>query len=120
MTRDLLADPPAGTPLRRRSPRRMPPRPTRQTVVFDVVPLPEMDGTQPCAVDPEWWFPDGDGSTPTSRAAAAGPKAECRTCPYVAGCLAYAMTRHLQGVWGGTTEAERRGLRRRTRPTQAA
>jgi WhiB family redox-sensing transcriptional regulator len=44
------------------------------------------------------------------------PKALCRTCPLVSPCLEYALTtRQDYGVWGGTTERERRDLRRARR-----
>ena len=62
-----------------------------------------------CAqVDPERWFPEKGGST---RAA----KQICSRCPVSAECLEFALEdedafRH--GVWGATTERERRLLRR--------
>jgi WhiB family redox-sensing transcriptional regulator len=37
----------------------------------------------------------------------------CRACPAQAACLAWAMDQGItSGVWGGTTEDERRALRR--------
>jgi WhiB family transcriptional regulator, redox-sensing transcriptional regulator len=40
----------------------------------------------------------------------------CRTCPMQARCLAWALDHGVtDGVWGGTTEEERRAIRRRTR-----
>ena len=37
----------------------------------------------------------------------------CRSCPVVEECLAYALeTNQEAGVWGGTSEEERRRLRR--------
>ncbi len=38
-------------------------------------------------------------------------KALCRSCKVRRECLAYALGRHEQGVWGGTNEEERRELR---------
>lgn len=35
----------------------------------------------------------------------------CRSCKVRRECLAYAINRHEQGVWGGTNEEERRNLR---------
>lgn len=63
-----------------------------------------------CAqTDPEVFFPEQGGST---RAA----KAVCAACPVRDECLAYALERREQhGVWGGTTELERRRLRRELR-----
>jgi WhiB family redox-sensing transcriptional regulator len=58
-----------------------------------------------CAeVDPEIFFPDRGGSSKTA-------KAICRTCPVAVECLEYALeTDQGYGVWGATTEADRRRL----------
>jgi WhiB family redox-sensing transcriptional regulator len=41
-------------------------------------------------------------------------KAICSVCPVIELCLEYALeTNQRSGVWGGTTEAERRSLRRK-------
>ena len=54
------------------------------------------------------------GDTKTSHRA----KAICRTCPVITDCLEHVLSLplaggfHPLGVWGGTTEAERRLLRR--------
>lgn len=37
----------------------------------------------------------------------------CRRCPVLADCLAYAIRRGEEGFWGGMTEGERKGERRR-------
>ena len=40
----------------------------------------------------------------------------CATCPVKAPCLEYAMENHIDhGVWGGTSERERRRIARRRR-----
>lgn len=39
----------------------------------------------------------------------------CQQCPVVAECLAYALEHEDYGVWGGTTENERRKMRTRRR-----
>jgi WhiB family redox-sensing transcriptional regulator len=53
------------------------------------------------------YFPQGGAS--------AGPaKAVCARCPVRTECLAFALEHpQLQGVWGGTSDAERRELRGR-------
>ena len=53
------------------------------------------------------YFPSGGAS--------AGPaKAVCAGCPVQSECLAFALQNpQLQGVWGGTSETERRALRGR-------
>jgi WhiB family redox-sensing transcriptional regulator len=41
-------------------------------------------------------------------------KKSCSVCPYIAECLAYAIKDpELVGIWGGTTENDRRNIRRR-------
>jgi WhiB family redox-sensing transcriptional regulator len=57
-------------------------------------------------VDPEVFFPPK--GTPAEPA-----KAICRACPVRAECLEYALDNHEHhGVWGGTTDDERRALQR--------
>ena len=54
------------------------------------------------------WVGDGEG------APYAAQKAVCAECPVREPCLAFALAnKSLMGCWGGTTEAERRELRRR-------
>jgi WhiB family redox-sensing transcriptional regulator len=61
---------------------------------------------------PEIFFPhstDGDGREKRA-------KAVCQSCLVVEECLAEAMSNpSLQGVWGGTSHAERTRLLRKTR-----
>ena len=60
-----------------------------------------------CAqVDPDTWFPERGGSTREA-------KAVCRRCPVRAECLAYALANDARfGVWGGTSERDRRRMKR--------
>jgi len=64
--------------------------------------------------DPELFFPIsevGPGARQTARA-----KAVCAQCPVRAQCLEYALDNGLShGIFGGTTDTERRNLTRRTR-----
>jgi WhiB family redox-sensing transcriptional regulator len=61
--------------------------------------------------DPETFFPPGKANVPGWDT---GAKAVCARCPVVAECLAHALTDpRVQGVWGGTNEAERREMRRK-------
>lgn len=66
-------------------------------------------------LDPDIWFPEVPAGiraagTPDPTAAA---RAICRTCPVQAACLTFAIvTRQDDGIWGGTTEAQRRRMRR--------
>jgi WhiB family redox-sensing transcriptional regulator len=66
-------------------------------------------------VDPAWWFPErGQPLEPA--------KAVCRRCAEREACLAWALVQgsKLSGVWGGTSELERRKLRRRDGPAVVA
>lgn len=59
-------------------------------------------------MNPELFFP-GRGDTGTLNEA----KRVCRECPVQEQCLEYSFRHHeLWGVWGGTSERERRRLRR--------
>ena len=60
-----------------------------------------------CAeVDPEIFFPDRGGSSKAARAV-------CNQCEVRLQCLEYALNNKEQfGIWGGTSERERRRLRR--------
>lgn len=60
-----------------------------------------------CAeVEPEIFFPERGGSSKAARAV-------CGKCQVRAECLEYALNNKEQfGIWGGTSERERRGLRR--------
>ncbi len=61
--------------------------------------------------DVEMFFPIGDSDEAEEAVTAA--KAMCRTCPVRIACLEFALeTRQVDGIWGGTTEDERRRLRR--------
>lgn len=71
-------------------------------------PYPPLDGSQMCATtDPELFFSTGKGFDPRPA------KELCARCPLRRPCLAYALTHAVEGVWGGTTEDERRELRTR-------
>jgi len=72
-----------------------------------------------CATaDPELFFPvssDGPAVEQVARA-----KAICAHCGIQQACLGYALDADpVQGIWGGTTETERRLLRRRLRSERA-
>lgn len=76
-------------------------------------------GAAPCSeVDPDIFFAE---DRPATARSASKPvyrneqeaKATCIRCPYRMQCLEFALkTEDLQGIWGGTTEHERRKLRR--------
>lgn len=63
-------------------------------------------------VDPDLFFPIGTTGAALTQIEAA--KAVCRSCPSKAACLEFALaTNQEAGVWGATSEEERRGLRKR-------
>jgi WhiB family redox-sensing transcriptional regulator len=61
--------------------------------------------------DPDLFFPVGSTGVPLAQAEAA--KQVCQACDVRQPCLEFALaTNQDTGVWGGTTEDERRDLRR--------
>jgi WhiB family redox-sensing transcriptional regulator len=57
-------------------------------------------------VDPEIFFPERGGSSKAARSV-------CSMCDVRANCLEYALNNKEQfGIWGGTSERERRRLRK--------
>ena len=65
-----------------------------------------------CAeVGGDFWFPEkADGSMNTVEMVMA--KSICRTCPHKAECAEWGIVKERFGIWGGTTENERRVIRR--------
>lgn len=62
--------------------------------------------------DPDVFFPLADTGANPAQAEVA--KRMCQTCGVREPCLQFALqTNQVTGVWGGTTEDERRSLRRR-------
>jgi hypothetical protein len=75
-------------------------------------PWPEFmtDERRAClGTDPEVFFPPPGNSS----AALSPAKAICARCPFRAPCRAFAIEHELFGIWGSTTEYERRHARRR-------
>ena len=65
-------------------------------------------------LDPDLFFPVGVTGVAVEQIDAA--KSFCRVCPSQSQCLEFAITTNQEyGVWGGTTEDERRVLRRQWR-----
>jgi hypothetical protein len=69
-------------------------------------PYPEFDGTELCRDDPALFFP-GKGEK-SERAIAI-----CDACDWEKPCLAYALTHHEHGVWGGMSEDTRTRAQKR-------
>lgn len=61
-------------------------------------------------LDPDVFFPIGTGGM--SLVQIAGAKAVCGRCPVAQQCLDWAVNAgRVDGIWGGTTENERRAMR---------
>lgn len=59
-------------------------------------------------MNPELFFPErGVNGSRVEQA-----RQVCEACEVQADCLAYALRHHLDGIWGGTSEHERRDLRK--------
>lgn len=81
------------------------------------VPTFVLNGDPACAyVDPELFFPQeieiGDSAIVSKYANIAAAKAICNSCPLIVPCLEYAINNSEIGIWGGTTESQRDGLRK--------
>ena len=78
-------------------------------------PRPEWMSKGACVgCDPAQFFPT---KRVGSRAAKKAARAMCAACPVKDDCLAFAMRDpYVLGVWGGTTEEDRRQLRKNDSP----
>lgn len=68
---------------------------------------PPFDGSQPCRTITPEVQKAFDGLVDPAQAYRV-----CNACPFTRECLEYALTNDVSGIWGGTTDAERRRLRR--------
>lgn len=72
---------------------------------FFLPETPSMPDALCTQVYPDLFFPEvGEVNT--------APKSVCRNCPEQITCLEYALDHEVMGIWGGTSNAERRKLRR--------
>lgn len=77
-----------------------------------MVKAPNFDGTQPCAkMDPELFFPEGSSSAVVKARKLLAPV--CNSCAFKEPCLDYALRTDVQGIWAGTTETDRKIIRRK-------
>ncbi|WP_406442132.1 WhiB family transcriptional regulator [Streptomyces sp. NBC_00631] len=66
-------------------------------------------------VDPDLFFPISDSGLTLRQIAEA--KAVCGRCPVMKQCLDWAVRAgQVEGIWGGTTDGERRAARERAAP----
>jgi WhiB family redox-sensing transcriptional regulator len=74
-------------------------------------------GIPNCATtDPEIFFPERG----TARWEGEAVRRICHACPYQTECLDWAIEHSELGIWGGTTEQERRKLRRMRKSRKSA
>lgn len=75
--------------------------------IFGASPEWMTNPDRPCAHgDPERYFPSEGTANPRNA------RALCAGCPVQTKCLAYAIDHpELEGIWGGTLDAERKKLR---------
>jgi len=80
------------------------------------IDAPFFDGSQICAqTDPDLFFPD---SAAESQLNLKQVRPLCRECEFKTPCLEYALKfPDLHGIWAGTTETERKIMRRYSRRT---
>ena len=85
---------------------------TMATVLSDPLEASWRELAACTAHDPNLFFPVGDTGPALEQIAQA--KQICAECPIKVECLTYAIeSNQVNGVWGGTTEQERRLMRRR-------
>ena len=81
---------------------------TTNVIVSTRFPVFISDEIPVCATtDPEAFFPEkGQGGERSIKIA----KSLCKTCAYTVKCLQWAIDNNETGIWGGTTEKERRRM----------
>jgi WhiB family transcriptional regulator, redox-sensing transcriptional regulator len=63
--------------------------------------------------DPGLFFPLSESGSSLRQIERA--RAICRRCPVLTTCLPYAIDTHQEGIWGATTDDERRAIRQSAR-----
>jgi hypothetical protein len=81
--------------------------------------LSEEKGMPVCSeIDPELFFPqDVEGNINASYYNERGAKEVCSSCVYKVDCLIFAFKNNEQGIWGGTTDGQRKQIRREMKIT---
>lgn len=76
--------------------------------------LSEEKGAPPCSeTDPEAFFPqDIEGKITAIYYNEHGAKQVCSTCVYKIDCMIFAIKNGEVGIWGGTTDGQRRNIKR--------
>ena len=72
---------------------------------------PSFDGTQPCiGIGTELFFPENNDEALELIKVV---KPICDSCKFNAPCLDYALAHDEMGIWGGTTDLDRKRIKRR-------
>ena len=72
--------------------------------------VPDFERAECLGVDTELFFPTSFADWDASKVAI---QAICNRCPIKEPCLDYALTVKVYGIWAGTSEVERKQMRRR-------
>lgn len=67
------------------------------------------EGASCWGIDTDFFFPENHGITEENRVA----KKICNSCRWKQECLTYALHYRVLGIWGGTSESERKRMRRK-------
>jgi hypothetical protein len=77
---------------------------------------PHFDGSQPCrSLDTEVFYPEDEDPAVKARktkAAMEELKPLCSSCAFSSPCLEWALKNNEYGIWAGTTEADRKMIKR--------
>lgn len=77
--------------------------------------LPNWSGAHCIGLDPGLFFPE----PPTTPDDVARAKAVCESCPHREPCLELALETNAPGIWGGTSDKERRRIRKQRKAVAA-
>jgi hypothetical protein len=84
--------------------------------MIPAAPYPAIDKTAPCTkVDPEIFFVSRGNAAvaiDVARRVCKGDNSNM-PCPFLAGCLNWALTHAVEGVWGGKSDVERKAIRKK-------
>lgn len=93
---------------------------TRRAGLSSIISIPFfiLKDDPACAqTDPEMFFPMdidmGGGRFSAKYLSIDAAKRVCKECPLIKDCLEYALKNHEIGIWGGTTEHERKLIKKR-------
>lgn len=76
-----------------------------------MMPYPSLDGTQPCAQDPDLFSQEPKDRGREARSVNNARAKACRDCPFLVSCREWATAHEEFGYWGGLSETRRRQRR---------